>query len=251
MLRFDALHAPSLAASVQQRPVAHAGSSGNPAFSALFREIHDEVQEFIEVGAESFDVQPYLGAAMLGAQGQFIQSAVTAGAANESGDEVFLAAARGVNQPEQQAFLESIAPFAKEAAEQLGVSPAIIAAHAALESGWGQRPLRNPDGSSTHNLFGIKATRNWNGDVVNARTTEYEEGVPQAKIEPFRSFPDQASAFRSFVQLMKGSPRYQAALNTGNDAQAYAKALARGGYATDPAYASKLTQLAARIQSGS
>jgi flagellar protein FlgJ len=51
------------------------------------------------------------------------------------------------------------------------------------------------------------------------------------------------------VKLLQGSPRYAGALGTGDDAAAYAKALQRGGYATDPDYATKLTAVAARLKS--
>ena len=47
---------------------------------------------------------------------------------------------------------------------------------------------------------------------------------------------------------MLDNPRYRAALNPGADAGAFAQGLARGGYATDPNYAAKLTQLATRLQ---
>jgi flagellar protein FlgJ len=58
-------------------------------------------------------------------------------------------------------------PGRKEAADKLGVAPELVSAHAALESGWGQRPLKNGDGSSTHNLFGIKAGASWHGALPN------------------------------------------------------------------------------------
>ena len=69
------------------------------------------------------------------------------------------------------------------------------------------------------------------------------------KTERFRSYPDAASAFRDFAQLVQTSPRYQGALNTGTDARAYADALARGGYATDPNYADKLVSVVNRLRS--
>ena len=47
---------------------------------------------------------------------------------------------------------------------------------------------------------------------------------------------------------MAGNPRFQGALQAGDDARAFAQGLARGGYATDPAYADKLSTLAARLQ---
>ena len=48
--------------------------------------------------------------------------------------------------------------------------------------------------------------------------------------------------------MLLDNPRYRAALNTGANAGAFAQGLARGGYATDPDYATKLTQLATRLQ---
>ncbi|UGA38276.1 hypothetical protein JOS77_31185 [Chromobacterium haemolyticum] len=46
------------------------------------------------------------------------------------------------------------------------MAPEAVVAHAALESGWGKRAIRHPDGSNSHNLFGIKAS----GDGRGARS---------------------------------------------------------------------------------
>ncbi len=56
------------------------------------------------------------------------------------------------------------------------------------------------------------------------------------------------SASQDYADVIGQNPRYAEALNTGSDAAAFAKALQRGGYATDPHYASKLTALAAEAQ---
>jgi flagellar protein FlgJ len=150
--------------------------------------------------------------------------------------------------PDQQAFLESIAPWAREAAGKLGVAPELVSAHAALESGWGQRPLRNADGSSSYNLFGIKAGTSWKGDVAHSATTEYVGGAAIKTSAKFRAYPDQASAFRDYAQMLIDNPRFHGALGAGNDAHAFAAGLAKGGYATDPAYAAKLSRLAGKLQ---
>jgi flagellar protein FlgJ len=149
---------------------------------------------------------------------------------------------------DQQAFLESIAPWAKEAAGKLGVAPELVSAHAALESGWGQRPLRNANGSSSYNLFGIKAGKGWAGGVAESATTEYVGGAALKTSARFRAYPDQASAFRDYAQMLIDNPRFRGALGAGNDAQAFASGLAKGGYATDPAYAAKLARLAGKLQ---
>ena len=148
----------------------------------------------------------------------------------------------------QREFLASIQPWAEEAGQRLGVAPEIVAAHAALESGWGQHPLRQSNGADTNNLFSLKAGGAWRGAMAQAATTEYEQGIALKKTEQFRSYPDQASAFRDYTDLLLDNPRYRAALHTGSDANAFAQGLARGGYASDPAYAAKLTRLATRLQ---
>jgi flagellar protein FlgJ len=150
--------------------------------------------------------------------------------------------------PDQQAFLERIAPWAREAAGKLGVAPELGSAHAALESGWGQRPLRNADGSSTYNLFGIKANAGWRGNVAESATTEYVGGAALKTSARFRAYPDQASAFRDYAQMLIDNPRFHGVLGAGNNAHAFAAGLAKGGYATDPAYAAKLSRLAGKLQ---
>jgi flagellar protein FlgJ len=148
----------------------------------------------------------------------------------------------------QQAFLDSIAPWAREAADKLGVAPELVSAHAALESGWGQHPLRTADGSSSHNLFGVKAGAAWHGGVAESATTEYVRGAAIKTSARFRAYPDHASAFRDYAQMLSDNPRFRGALGTGNDAHAFAAGLAKGGYATDPAYAAKLARLANKLQ---
>jgi flagellar protein FlgJ len=162
-----------------------------------------------------------------------------------------LAAGQAVPAAAQQDFLQAIGPWAREAGAALGVAPELVAAHAALESGWGRRPLRGADGGDSHNLFGIKASGGWRGASVQALTTEYEGGEPQKTTEAFRAYPNHASAFRDYAQLLQNSPRYQDALNTGSDAAAFAQGLARGGYATDPDYADKLARVARQVRARS
>lgn len=162
-----------------------------------------------------------------------------------------LAAGQAVPAAAQQDFLQAIGPWAREAGAALGVAPELVAAHAALESGWGRRPLRGTDGGDSHNLFGIKASGGWRGASVQALTTEYEGGEAQKTTEAFRAYPNHASAFRDYAQLLQNSPRYQDALNTGSDAAAFAQGLARGGYATDPDYADKLARVARQVRARS
>ncbi|MTD32912.1 flagellar assembly peptidoglycan hydrolase FlgJ [Paludibacterium denitrificans] len=148
---------------------------------------------------------------------------------------------------DQQSFLENIGPWAKQAGQQLGVAPELVLAHAALESGWGQHPLRTANGSSSHNLFGIKAGRGWQGAVTNALTTEHFNGADIKTTQRFRAYPDFQSAFQDYAHLLKSNPRFAGALNVGSNAEAFASALQRAGYATDPHYADKLQNIARKL----
>jgi flagellar protein FlgJ len=114
---------------------------------------------------------------------------------------------------------------------------------AALESGWGRKEINNADGTTSHNLFGIKATAGWQGKTVDAVTTEYVDGVAQRRVEKFRAYDSYADSFRDYAHLLKSNPRYQQVIASGQDAVGFAQGLQRAGYATDPHYADKLTQI--------
>ncbi len=146
-----------------------------------------------------------------------------------------------------KSFIQGMLPHARNAAAQLGVAPEFVVAHAALESGWGKRAIRNADGSNSHNLFGIKATGDWQGKSTSITTTEYVNGSAQKKVEKFRSYDSYADAFSDYASMLKNAPRYQAALNQGRNVQGFAQGLQNGGYATDPRYARKLVDVAASL----
>lgn len=228
------------------------GGATAGAFSALMNEVRGEIEQFIESGSPASSLSAAGLAHRLRVQARPSADGMTAarGAADGLGalDGLGVKALAIVDDAGQQAFLDAIAPAAREAGRRLGVAPQLVAAQAALESGWGQRPLRSADGGDSHNLFGIKAGSAWRGAVAEARTTEFEDGVAVQRNERFRSYPDQASAFRDFTRLLLDNPRYRGALDSGDDARAYAQGLMAGGYATDPAYADKLVRLAAQLR---
>ncbi|NRR31995.1 glucosaminidase domain-containing protein [Oxalobacteraceae bacterium] len=217
------------------------GGGGN--FSSTFQRVQGEVANFIAHGGAGASA-----ATALSAEGMAVRARAS-GAIDGNTGNTEGAAAAGADPARQQEFLASIQPWAAQAAEKLGVAPELVAAHAALESGWGQRQLPG-SGAGGHNLFGIKAGVGWQGEVASAATTEFEHGLSVRKTERFRSYADPASAFNDYASLIKDNPRYAAALNTGSDAHAFAQGLAQGGYASDPQYAAKLSKLALQLQGG-
>jgi flagellar protein FlgJ len=98
----------------------------------------------------------------------------------------------------------------------------------------------------SHNLFGIKASNAWKGRVVESMTTEYINGKPEKRIERFRAYDSYAQAFEDYARLLSQSPRYAdsvaMAASTGS-VSTFAQGLQRGGYATDPRYAEKLSRV--------
>lgn len=141
-----------------------------------------------------------------------------------------------------EAFVRSLWPHAKKTAEQLGVSAKALIAQAALETGWGRRLVGGDKGVVSHNLFGIKAT-GWKGAKVASGTHEYVGGVRVNMRDSFRAYASAADSFADYARLL-GRERYAAARGTGDDVHRFASALQRGGYATDPSYANKITAIA-------
>ena len=149
-------------------------------------------------------------------------------------------------QDRKQHFLETMRPHAEAAEQATGIPARFILAHAALESGWGKREILTDDGTTSHNLFGIKAGASWSGASAEIQTTEYRHGLPVTVTDSFRAYGDYGAAFTDYAKLLRR--RYSDALAAGEDAQAFANALVKGGYATDPAYASKLQAVIRTIE---
>jgi flagellar protein FlgJ len=155
-----------------------------------------------------------------------------------------------VASPQAQAsFISDLWPAAQEAGQQLGIDPRNLIAQAALETNWGTRVPHDSQGRSTNNLFGVKAGAQWNGASVAAGTQEYENGTAVSTTGQFRVYDSREQSFQDYVTLLRGNPRYAGALNTGSNVHAFASALQRGGYATDPDYATKVTAIAAAVGS--
>ena len=146
-----------------------------------------------------------------------------------------------------RAFQDKLTGHAEEASRATGIPAKFMLGQAALESGWGRREIKGADGTNSNNLFGIKAGGQWSGASVNAGTQEYENGSAISTTGQFRAYDSRAQSFQDYVSLLRNSPRYAAALNTGSNVHAFAAALQRGGYATDPDYASKISSIAGSI----
>lgn len=147
-----------------------------------------------------------------------------------------------------QAFIKQLQPLAKNAAEKLGVNANVLLAQSALETGWGQKVIKDALGQSSFNLFNIKADKRWTGERIHILTTEYENGVPQEKQDYFRAYSSFKESFDDFVDYIKVNPRYQKARDlVSADPSQFIQALKNAGYATDPKYVDKVMSVMQRI----
>jgi flagellar protein FlgJ len=140
-------------------------------------------------------------------------------------------------------FVAQVFPAIQRAAQALGVNPFAMLAQAVLETGWGKRMARAADGTSSHNMFGIKADDGWAGARVAADTVEFDGGIATQRRTAFRAYGSVEDSVDDFARLLASSPRYRDALAAGSDATSYIKAIGRSGYATDPGYANKLSEV--------
>ena len=143
-------------------------------------------------------------------------------------------------------FIHKMLPMAQAAAEELGVSPRVLIAQAALETGWGKAVSQHQDGRSSHNLFNIKADNRWAGESLSKSTLEFDQGVAKRQVAKFRAYDSYAESFKDYVQFLKSNPRYQSALDSVGDTEEFVSGLQQAGYATDPRYAEKIMDILKR-----
>lgn len=133
------------------------------------------------------------------------------------------------------AFIAAIAPAAQVCMRRTGVPASVTIAQAALESSWGKR-------APGFNLFGIKADASWHGPVTRVVTHEVIGGKTVTITADFRAYPDWQGSIDDHAAFLTGNSRYRPAFAFTNGPD-FAHAIARAGYATDPAYADKLVSI--------
>jgi hypothetical protein len=143
----------------------------------------------------------------------------------------------------QVEFIRRAAPGARRAFKDFGVPASVTIAQAILESGWGKSHL-----GSANNYFGIKAESPASvGPIavgaVTVPTREVINGRPitvNGRFLKYRSIDD---SLRDHGRFLRENARYQPAFAHTTNADAFARAIHKAGYATDPQYATKLIAL--------
>lgn len=179
--------------------------------------------------------------------GNVVSPAAADSAAKPVGAAVGSGASSVTGSQRQLDFVQRHTEAARAAEAQSGIPASFMVAQAAHESGWGRHEIKNADGSTSFNVFGIKAGPGWTGRVAEVTTTEVIDGTARKVTAKFRAYDSYEASFNDYARLMKDSPRYSrvvADASTGaTGAAGFAQGLQRAGYATDPAYADKLTRV--------
>ncbi len=132
-------------------------------------------------------------------------------------------------------FIALLAGPAQHTAQRTGVFASITIAQAALESGWGESGLAKVG----KNLFGIKADSRWREETLTFDTKEFIRGQWIVVPATWRKYDSWQASIDDHATFLKQNPRYQQCF-TCQTADAFVRALAKAGYATDPAYADKV-----------
>jgi len=145
-----------------------------------------------------------------------------------------------------QDFIGLIGPAAQASAKKTCVPASFTVAEAALESGWGTSRLAREG----RNLFGVKADPSWHGEVLALNTREFLHGTWVMVPARWRKYADWQGCMDDHAAFLHQNRRYALCFEC-TTGEAFARAVSRAGYATDPDYAAKLIAIIGQHQLGS
>ena len=132
----------------------------------------------------------------------------------------------------RKVYIEKYSSIAVEEMKRTGVPASITLAQGILESDAGRSRLA----TKANNHFGIKCHNDWKGRTI--QEDDNQRG------ECFRVYPSEASSFKDHSDFLRSRDRYKSLFELEQtDYKGWAEGLKKAGYATDPAYASKLIKL--------
>lgn len=142
--------------------------------------------------------------------------------------------------PVREAYINKVAGVAIATTSGTGLFASLMIAQACLESANGMSFLARVH----NNHFGIKSVPAWKGATVRLPTTEVIKGHSMPSEAVFRSYDSLEDGFKDRNHFLQVNHEYpDAGVFKATTPEDQAKALVRAGYATDPDYAVKLSQL--------
>lgn len=146
-------------------------------------------------------------------------------------------------------FINDNIALATAVCQGTGIYPEVLLTQAIVESQKDINGVYTPGESQLSkkyfNFFGIKSSAGWKGKTVSYLSREY---VNDYKIGVFRAYNSKNDGFKDYVNFLKSNPRYTAAgVFTAKTPAEQLKAIAAGGWATDPTYSAVLQNVAAGV----
>ncbi len=136
-------------------------------------------------------------------------------------------------------FIAAVVPAAQDSERETGAPTSVTIAQAILESEWGRSGLSK----KAQNYFGIKATSSPGpAGVVNMDTWEVFGGVNTVIRDGFKAYHNLYESVMDHGRFLRQNSRYANAFTT-SDPVEFARRMHQAGYATDPAYAGKISSL--------
>lgn len=147
---------------------------------------------------------------------------------------------RVVLSADQRAFLESIAPAARNSQRRYGVPASVVIAQAVLETGWGTSEVAR----TARNYFGMTCGPNGGGPIAAGCVAGTDRFCDRTGCRPgaasFRAYHTMADSFADHGRQLKTNPRYRSAYKARSRPATFVRRMAKAGYATDPGYAGRV-----------
>jgi len=134
-------------------------------------------------------------------------------------------------------FIKKYGPLAQMVQTQFGIPADSTLGESGLESGWGNSGLVK----NANNYFAIQEDRSWKGETYTPGTDPNNA--------PFRKYASAEESFLDYGKFLTTNSRYKPAFaaNTTDPVQ-FSTLIAQAGYAEDPDYQTKLTQVVSLVQ---
>ena len=138
-------------------------------------------------------------------------------------------------------FYSQYLPYAQSVSRRTGLDPRLVLAQAALETGYGKS-------APGMNFFGIKSHGRKGGQTL--QSSEFQGGQMVSQPASFRTYETPEQSFQDYADFLESNPRYKGVLSAEGLGGQIAE-MAKSGYATDPQYGAKLTNIASKFDPNS
>lgn len=135
-------------------------------------------------------------------------------------------------------FIAALAPAASASMLTTKIYSSFVLAEAALESAWGTSQLV----TQAKNIFGVKSDPSWKGKIFSLRTREFFHGEWVIVPANWRLYDTWEDCISDHAAFLLNNSRYKPAFQTTN-VEDFTKAIQACGYATDPAYSTKIINI--------